>query len=299
MLDELKTIVAIAHSGSMERAAADLYLTPSALTRRIQRLEAALGTVLLDRHFKPPKLTPAGIEVVERSCTVLSSLNDLKASLAGSVDPAGSFRLGLSHALAQPEISRGIIELGHKFPRLLPRISNFTSSEMLAKLRAGELDAALVIFPTEMALPSDLEGVVLAQERIRFVAGRGCVPRRSSNAPDFYRRGWVLNPSGCLLRAEIEHRLERLGAPLTVAAELHSPELQIALIGGNIGVGALRESFLRTHASRASVLVIEHPEFCISVRTAFLHGRHLGGRERAARELQALLKKNFSCSRVK
>lgn len=294
MLDELKALVAVAHTGSMERAAADLFLTPSALTRRIQRLEAELGSVLLDRHFKPPKLTRAGVEVLERSQTVLSSLSDLKASLAGNAAPTGAFRLGLSHALAQPEISRAIIALGHKFPRLLPRIASLTSCNMLAQLRAGELDAALVIFPTAMALPSDLEGVALAQERIRFVAGRGCAPRRSSKAPEFYRRSWVLNPAGCLVRAEIERSLERLGAPLTVAAELHSPELQVALIGGNVGVGALRESFLRTHAARAPLHVVDHPDFRITIRVAFLYGRHLGGRERAARELQTLLQQNFA-----
>ena len=48
---ELKALVALAETGSMERAANDLYLTPSALTRRIQRLEIELEVVLLDRHF--------------------------------------------------------------------------------------------------------------------------------------------------------------------------------------------------------------------------------------------------------
>ena len=299
MLEELKALVAIAHSGSMERAATDLYLTPSALTRRIQRLEAELGTVLLDRHFKPPKLTPAGLEVLERSRTVLSSLDDLKASLSGSADSVGTFRLGLSHALTQPEISRAIIELGHKFPRLLPRIASLTTCDMLAQLRAGELDAALVILPTELALPSDLEGVALTQERMRFVVGRTPARRCNAKAPDFYHRSWVLNPTGCLVRAEIERCLERLGAPLNVAAELHSPELQVALITGNVGVGALRESFLRKHAARAPLQLIDHPGFRMTIRVAYLYGRHLGGREGAAQELQALLKTNFarSCAR--
>ena len=59
MFAELKALVALAETGSMERAASDLYLTPSAFTRRIQRLEDELGVVLLDRHFKPPKLNQA------------------------------------------------------------------------------------------------------------------------------------------------------------------------------------------------------------------------------------------------
>src|SRR5580692_11260921 len=102
----------------MERAASDLYLTPSAFTRRIQRLELELGVVLLDRHFKPPKLTQAGFEVLEKSRAILSSLSDLKAS--GTTVPVGPFRLGLSHALAQSGISKVIVKLGKRFPLLQP-----------------------------------------------------------------------------------------------------------------------------------------------------------------------------------
>jgi DNA-binding transcriptional LysR family regulator len=46
VFEELKALVAIAETDSMERAANDLSLTPSALTPRIQRLEIELGAVL-------------------------------------------------------------------------------------------------------------------------------------------------------------------------------------------------------------------------------------------------------------
>src|ERR1700681_2409517 len=142
----------------MERAANDLYLTPSALTRRIQRLEVELGVVLLDRHFKPPKLTQAGFDVLEKGRAILASLSDLKTSTSGTTTPVGPFRLGLSHALARPEISRVIIELGKQFPLLQPSICNDVSCQLLARLHLGELDAALVVLPIDMALPDDLEG---------------------------------------------------------------------------------------------------------------------------------------------
>ena len=52
MLDEMRTFVVLAESGSLHRAAERLFLTPSAVTRQIQRLEAALKTSLLDRRVK-------------------------------------------------------------------------------------------------------------------------------------------------------------------------------------------------------------------------------------------------------
>jgi hypothetical protein len=95
------------------------------------------------------------------------------------------------------------------------------------------------------------------------------------------------------VREEIKNRVERLGAPLVVAAELHYPDLQLSLIAGNVGVGILRASFLRTHSLRTRVNIIEHPSFNISIRIAFFRARHLGTREQVALELQKILVKHF------
>lgn len=296
MLAELKALVVLAESGSMERAATDLYLTPSALTRRIQRLEVELGVVLLDRHFKPLKLTRVGLDVVAKSRAILLSLSDLKSSTSGNTPPVGPFRLGLSHAIALPDMSKVIIEMGKQFPLLQPSICNDTSPELLARLHLGELDGALVVLPIETTLPPELEGVTLAHEAMRLVQARTSTRPRSSKCSEFYRRNWVLNPLGCLVREEIKNRVERLGAPLIVAAELHNPDLQLSLIAGNVGVGMLRASFLRTHSLRARLSLIEHPNFNITIRIAFFRGRHLGAREQVALELQRILMKQFKRS---
>ena len=293
MFEELQALVAIAETGSMERAAADLSLTPSALTRRIQRLEVELGAVLFDRHFKPPKLTLAGLEILERGRAILSSLGDLKNAMSGDTPPAGPFRLGLSHAVAQPDISKVIVELGKQFPLLRPHISNDISSQLLARLRLGELDAAVVVLPKETPLTPNLEGVTLAQEKMQPVQARTLRHSRSARCSEFYRRNWILNPIGCLVREEIKKRVEGLGSPLVIAAELHSPGLQLSLIAGDVGVGVLRTSFLRAHPLRTRLRVIEHPNFSIAIRIAFFRGRYLGAREQVALELQRMLVNHF------
>ena len=277
----------------MERAASDLSLTPSALTRRIQRLEIELGAVLFDRHFRPPKLTQAGFEILEKSRAILSSLRDLKNSASGGTPPVGPFRLGLSHAIAQPDIAKVIVDLGKQFPLLRPHISNDISSQLLARLRLGELDAAVVVLLNETPLTPDLEGVTLAQEEMHPVQARTLRESRSARCAEFYRRNWILNPGGCLVREEIKKRVERLGLPLVIAAELHSPGLQLSLIAGNVGVGVVRTSFLQAHPLRAQLRVIEDPNFSIAIRIAFFRGRYLGTRTQVALELQQMLVNHF------
>jgi hypothetical protein len=132
---------------------------------------------------------------------------------------------------------------------------------------------------------------------MQLVQARASGGSKASKCSEFYRRNWVLNPAGCLVREELKNRIERLGAPLVVAAELHNPDLQLSLIAGNVGVGMLRASFLRTHSLRAQLSTIEHPKFNISIRIAFFRARYLGTREPVALELQRMLVKHFEGAR--
>lgn len=293
MFAELETLLTVASAGSMERAANLLSLTPSALTRRIQRLEAELGLVLIDRRFKPQKLTQAGLEVLEKSRAILSSVSDLKASTTRNGAPSGRFRLGLSHALAHPEISRVIIELGRQFPLLQPCLCSDITPQLLARVRLGELDAALVVLPAESSNPHGLEGVVLSRETMLVVQARIPTRRKSTLRQEPCRRNWVLNPAGCLVREEIKNRMERSGFPFMVAAELHNPDLQLSLIAGGLGVGTLRASFLQTHPQRNQVSVVENSSFNVSIRIGLFYGGHLGTRTQAVIGLQQIMAKHF------
>jgi DNA-binding transcriptional LysR family regulator len=67
MLEDLRALVEFAHAGSIVGAAGRLFRTPSAITRQVQRLEAALGAELLDRSVKPPRLNSLGSRVLEQA----------------------------------------------------------------------------------------------------------------------------------------------------------------------------------------------------------------------------------------
>src|ERR1700730_8628690 len=86
MLDEIRTFVVLAESGSLQRAAERLFLTPSAVTRQIQRLEAVLKTPLLDRRVKPGRITREGRAVLDGGRHMLRIMDDLKAT--GAQDAA-------------------------------------------------------------------------------------------------------------------------------------------------------------------------------------------------------------------
>ena len=101
MLEDLRALVEFAHAGSIAGAADRLFRTPSAITRQVQRLEAALGAELLDRSVKPPRLNSLGSRVLEQARDLLQRTEALKSLTSSDAEPHGLLRIGLAHALAE------------------------------------------------------------------------------------------------------------------------------------------------------------------------------------------------------
>ena len=101
MLEDLRALVEFAHAGSIAGAADRLFRTPSAITRQVQRLEAALGAELLDRSVKPPRLNSLGSRVLEQARDLLQRTETLKSLTSSHAEPHGLLRIGLAHPLAE------------------------------------------------------------------------------------------------------------------------------------------------------------------------------------------------------
>ena len=105
MLDDLHALVEFAQAGSMAGAAERLFRTPSAITRQLQRLEAALGAELLDRSVKPPRLNSLGSKVLEEARDLLHRTEALKSLASRDAEPHGLMRIGLAHPRPRGRLS--------------------------------------------------------------------------------------------------------------------------------------------------------------------------------------------------
>src|SRR6202163_1941074 len=89
MLEDLRALVEFAHDGSIAGADDRLFRTPSAITRQVHRLEAALGAELLDRSVKPPRLNSLGSRVLEQARDLLQRTEALKSLTSSDAEPHG------------------------------------------------------------------------------------------------------------------------------------------------------------------------------------------------------------------
>jgi len=300
MLDEMRTFVVLAESGSLQRAAERLFLTPSAVTRQIQRLEAALKTPLLDRRVKPGRITREGRAVLDRGRQMLRIMDDLKTATAKDAEPGGIFRVGLSHSLAQPSLVASIQRLTSRFPQLQPVLSTHLRQELMEQVRTGELDVALAFLPAADTVPADIAGGVLATERMVLVNARGPQPRpRVVKAKDRdLDARWVLNPPGCFIRASVEAKMRELGAPFQVAAAINNIDMQVSLVASGIGLGLIPGRFLASHPRRRRLERVTRSGINIEASIVFMQASHLGRLEPAAAFLQQEFRDHFAERKV-
>lgn len=100
-LNEIRTFVAVARTGSIQGAAKHLHMTQSAVSRLIQRLELDLGTKLFDRQSRPLMLTNDGRIAHEHGERILTATKELSEAFNPDVEPSGTLRIGAAHTLAE------------------------------------------------------------------------------------------------------------------------------------------------------------------------------------------------------
>src|SRR4249919_1283822 len=114
---QLRVFAAVAENLSFTRAAEVLYLTQSAVSHQIARLERTLGVTLLDRQGRSVSLTPSGKVLVQHARRVFAALDDAAtATKQASQSDAGRLRIGASSTACQHIIPEALREFRESFP---------------------------------------------------------------------------------------------------------------------------------------------------------------------------------------
>ncbi len=279
MLEDLRALVEFAHAGSIAGAADRLFRTPSAITRQLQRLEAALGGELLDRTVKPPRLNALGTRVLEQAQDLLRRQEALKSLASSDAEPHGLLRIGLAHPLAVGTLTEPIQALTEEYPKVRLRMLSDGAGALFNRLLAGELDVAAVVLPIGRTAPPPLLTTIVATDRAEIVqSAAGTVP---GDWASLGRAPWVLNPLGCFLRAHLIDQMERAGSTPMIAAEIHNVHLQLAFVQSGYGLGLLPASFVARNNALDTFAVLRPPSFDLRMSIAVVRAGQLGALEKA------------------
>jgi DNA-binding transcriptional LysR family regulator len=142
-LDGLRSFVEVIESGGFNRAAKRLGVSKSIVSRRIARLEAELGTRLLDRTTRGVGPTEAGLEFKARSERILAELDEARESVARQAGGAvGRLRLSVPLSFGLLHVAPVLAKIAQRHPRLEMDVSY---GDRLVDLIGERFDAAIRI----------------------------------------------------------------------------------------------------------------------------------------------------------
>lgn len=154
-LDQVRCFIAVAEELHFGRAAERLAMTQPPLSRQIQKLERAVGAVLLERGNRGVTITPAGAGFLEDAYRIVNALDQAVGHArrveSGSV---GTVHLGFTAVSAIGLLGPLLRMLGSEIPDVDVILHERVTRDQVDGIRRGELDLGLARPPFDTAAVS-------------------------------------------------------------------------------------------------------------------------------------------------
>ena len=239
-LRQLHYLSLLAEHGSFSRAAEAAHVTQPTLSAGIAELEKVLGAPVVDRSRGGVILTDVGREASIRAETLLTGAEDLvQAARAAGRPLNGRLRLGVIPTIAPYLLPKALPRLRERYPDLKLYLREDLTQKLVAALRAGSLDAALV------ALPYDMHGLdwahVTDDELLAAAPASHPIAQTDAVTPAALDQGdLILLEDGHCLR---DHALSACGltAPKGAGGAFAATSLPtlVQMVGSGLGVSFL------------------------------------------------------------
>jgi LysR family transcriptional regulator, hydrogen peroxide-inducible genes activator len=248
----LRAFVAVAEKQHFSSAATTLGVSQSTLSQALAALETGLGTHLLERSTRRVFLTTEGRQLLPRALAVVEAVDAFTAAAAGAADPLhASMRLGLIPTVAPYVLPTLLAGLADQLPSLTLRVIEDQTELLLALLREGALDAALIALPADAvgvtAIPIYDEDFVLALPPEHPLSGKRRVPTTAlAELP------LLLLDEGHCLRDQALDVCQTAGVRAELAnTRAASLATAVQCVSGGLGVTLIPQSAVPVEAARS------------------------------------------------
>lgn len=271
-LEGVETFLAVARHLSFRRAAAELGVTPSAISQAVRNLEARLGAALLTRTTRSVGLTEAGRKFLDRAGPAFAELVAAgEAARSLGQRPVGLLRLSVPRGAVPLLLEPVLGSFAQKYPDIELEIA---ASEEMVDLAAGGFDAGIrfgqFIAPDMVAirLTSPFPFMVVASpdylaragrpERVEDLRNHACLRIRGSNGAI---ANWSFSDGAERIEAAVAGPLIAHDYPTLLGAAIQGvglAQVPAPLVRGPISAGKL-ESVLDDLAVLTPGVFLYHP----------------------------------------
>jgi DNA-binding transcriptional LysR family regulator len=165
LLEGLETLYLLAHEGTMGKVGSRLFISQSAVSKRITNLENRLGKRLIEPHGRHIRLTAEALDLLER---VSPSLDELKGQISDSrsLEDRTPINIACSETLLAGYLAPLLTDYMQQHDPFL-RFSTHHTPVIVERVRAG--DALLGICAGRLPAGHGLQGTTLLEEPFYLV----------------------------------------------------------------------------------------------------------------------------------
>lgn len=239
-LAELEIFRTVVAEGGVTRAAERLNRVQSNVTTRIKQLEESIGVPLFVRDRKRLVLTASGEALLDYAERILDLVQEAR-EVVSPQNPRGRLRIGSMESAAASRLPAPLAEFHQRWPEVRLELSTGQTDVLIAGVRAGKLDAALVAGPIE---DGALSATPLYKEELLLVTPRS--HRRVRSPEDVMLDTLIVFEQGCAYRRHAESWFAgqgKGGVPVRTL-ELASYHAILACVAAGAGVAVVPRSVI-------------------------------------------------------
>jgi len=252
----LRTFLAVAGEGSFAAAAQRVALTQAAVGQQMRTFEAELRRPLFERQGKSVVLSEAGRALVPQVRKLVVLYDQMLAGAPPAEPMSGTVHLGAVVSAVRPLI-QATLALKRRHPQLQLHVSAAKSTELLGRVMAGDLDAAIAVREPGSAR-GDLVWTALYAEPMVLL-----VPRKLAEGPLrtlLQREPFIRFDRSQHTGELVERTLRRLRVRPQEFLELNAIESIVELVRSGLGIAIVPLLRGARWAHDAKLRVVEIPQ---------------------------------------
>lgn len=287
-LTDLRAFVAVADLGSFRAGSEALHLTQPALSRRVDKLEQALGFRLFDRTTRKVALNAMGRSFLPRARHVL---NELERALLGMTELSDRLRGQVTVACVPSAVATlvadALREFHSQFPRIGVRIVDETATNILQEVARGDADFGISYLGGQ---EPDLDFEPMFEEDfiVACPVAHPLARRRRLSWPELAAHDVVMLAPGSGNRMLIDQALAGATARPRWSVEVRHVPALVSLVEAGMGVGVVPRLAVPTSAQGRIVgIPLTEPRIARTIGTIRRRGRPLSPAAQAFHDLLA------------